>query len=242
MINENIITHNSPKSPISEAYRVLRTNLQFTGLDSPLQVVVVTSSGPSEGKSTTVANLAVTFAQSGSKVIIVDGDLRKPRIHKIFGITNRFGTTNAIVEPLALEDYTHKTPIDGLSILTSGPIPPNPSELLGSNKMKGLLSSLKELYDIILIDSPPVGMVTDAQVLSTLADGTIIVAASGQVTVDALTRARDLLQNVNAKILGVIVNKLEKDSNGYYYDYYYRSYEDENMPRSRKKKRRASEL
>jgi len=233
----DIITHSYPKSPISEAYRVLRTNLKFTSFDSSLKTIVITSSGPSEGKSTTVTNLAVTFVQSGSKAIIIDADLRKPRIHKIFGISNRFGTTNSIVEPQAVDDYLQKTSIEGLDILTSGPLPPNPSELLGSKKMKDLLELVKSRYDIVFIDSPPVGVVTDAQILSTLADGTILVAASGQVTFEALKRSKELLGKVNANILGVVVNMLEKESSGYYY-YYYRSDEDTGGI-SKKRKRRS---
>lgn len=235
---KSIITLSTPKSPISEAYRVIRTNLQFTSLDTPVKVIIVTSSGPTEGKSTTIVNLAVTFAQSGLKTLLMDCDLRKPRISKIFGLSNRFGTTNAIVDPGGLQDYVQNTEVEGLDVLTSGPVPPNPSELLGSNKMKNLLAVLKESYDIVLMDSPPVGMVTDAQVLSTLADGTILVAGSGQVTIDALKRSKELLQNVNARILGVIVNKLGKDSKGYNYNYYYENYENGTDSRGRKKKRR----
>jgi capsular exopolysaccharide synthesis family protein len=237
MIKENIIAYNTPKSPISEAYRVLRTNLQFASLDFPLQVILVTSSGPSEGKSTTVANLAVTFTQSGSKVLIIDADLRKPRIHKIFGVSNRFGATNAVVDTVNLEDYIQTTEIERLSIMTSGPIPPNPAELLGTNRMKNLLNNLREIFDIILIDSPPVMMVTDAQILSTQSDGVLIVAASGQVTGDALNRSKELLEKVNATILGVIMNKQEYQFNNYY-QYYYRSYEDKNIANKKKTKKR----
>lgn len=238
MIFEKIVTHSLPKSPISEAYRVLRTNLQFTGVDTPLQCVVITSSGPSEGKSTTVANLAVTFAHSGSRVLILDADLRKPRIHKMFNLANKTGATNAILDPDNVGEYIQNSIVDGLHILTSGPIPPNPSELLGSIRMKNLITILRGMYDFILIDTPPVCMVTDAQILSTMADGTAIVAASGQVAIEDLNRAKTLLQNVNANILGVILNKKVRDSNAYYYYYYYYESDDKEQGTRKKKRRR----
>jgi len=225
MLSDDVISHKNPKSPISEAYRVLRTNIQFTGFDNPVKLILVTSSGPSEGKSTTAANMAVTFVQSGSRVLLIDADLRKPKIHKIFGLANKWGMTNALIEPESLDKYIQHTEIENLDIITSGPIPPNPSEMLGSKKMKKFIEKIKEIYDIILIDSPPVGMVTDAQILSTIVDGTILVASSGQVTIDALKRAKGLLENVNANILGIVLNKLERESNGYYYYYYYRHYD-----------------
>jgi capsular exopolysaccharide synthesis family protein len=240
MIDESLITHIWPKSPISEAYRVLRTNLQFTGLDTPVKVIVVTSSGPSEGKTTTIANMAITFAQSGVKVLVIDGDLRKPKVNKLFRISNKFGFTNALTQPQNLSDFIQKSETEGLDILASGPIPPNPSELLGSNKMKVLLNTLKEIYDMILIDTPPVRMLTDAQILAALADGTIIVAASGQVTFEALKRAKELLLNVNANIIGVIVNKLERETNGYYYYTYYKHYEEEETLNNKRRRKRAS--
>jgi len=239
MIDESIVTFKSPKSHVSEAYRMLRTNLQFLSLDSPAKVFLITSAGPSEGKSTTVANLAVTFAQSGNKVLIIDCDLRKPCIHKIFWITNRYGVTNAVFDKNKVDDYIQKVDVEDLFVLGCGPIPPNPSEILGSNKMKTLLCYLKEIFDIILIDSPPVGMVTDAQILSTLSDGTIIIAESGKVNVDALKRAKAMLEAVNAKILGVILNNvhnINRESNGYYY--YYKEYDDGQEVKNNKRKRK----
>ena len=219
MINEGIISHNLPKSPESEAYRILRTNIQFIGIDTSKKILLVTSSGPGEGKTITTANIAVAFSQYGSKVLVIDGDLRKSRIHKLFDRSNRRGLTNALMEPDKIHDYIVATDIQNLSLLTSGPLPPNPSELLGSNKMKIILGMLEEEYDFIFIDSPPVGMVTDAQILSTLADGTLLVAAAEQVTVDAFKSAVVLLQNVNANIIGVVLNKLDRQSHGYYYYY-----------------------
>ena len=236
MTLNNLITVNNPKSPISEAYRVIRTNLQFTSLDNPLKVIMVTSSIPGEGKSTTVTNLAVTFAQTGSRVLIVDADLRKPRLHKLFHITNKRGLTGAIMQLDKVSEFIQDTGIENLSIMTSGTIPPNPSELLGSKKMKNLIEKLKTLYDFVIIDSPPVGVITDAQLLATLSDGVLIVAASAEVTNEALNHSKQLLENVNAKIIGIILNKLERESNGYYYYNYYAAYEDE--PITAKKKKR----
>jgi capsular exopolysaccharide synthesis family protein len=240
MLNESLIVHLEPKSPISEAYRVLRTNLQFTSVDTPLKSIAVTSAGPGEGKTTTVSNLAVAFVQSGSNVLIVDADLRKPKLHKMFGVSNKIGTTNAVVDPDEFLRYVQKTAVQGLSIMSSGPIPPNPSELLGSKNMKKLLENMKAMFDVILVDTSPVGMVTDAQIISATTDGIILVAASGKVTVTELERAKGLLQNVNANILGVILNKLEKQSNDYYYNYYYSNYQDGTSTKEKRKKRNTS--
>ncbi|WHH57520.1 CpsD/CapB family tyrosine-protein kinase [Petroclostridium sp. X23] len=233
----SLITHNNPKSPISEAYRVLRTNIQFSGVDKPLKIMVVTSAGPGEGKSTTIANLAITFAQSGSKVLLIDGDLRKPKVHKTFNTHNQTGLTNVLAQHADYKQYVKQCDIDNLDILTSGPIPPNPSELLSSNSMKKLLERFREDYEIVLIDAPPVGTVTDAAILSTIVDGTILVAASGQVEIEAAQRAKQLLEKVNANIIGVVLNKLSKNEQGnyYYYYYYYYGEDDGNDKKKRKK-------
>lgn len=225
MLN-NLITANNPKSPISEAYRVIRTNLQFASLDNPLKTIVVTSSSPGEGKSTTITNLAVTFAQTGSKVLLIDADLRKPQLNKMFHESNKLGLTSAIMFPERVFDFIRETEVENLSLMTSGPIPPNPSELLGSLKMKNLIKALESAYDFVLMDSPPVGMLTDAQLIAALSDGVLIVVASAGVTIEALNHSKHLLEQVNAKIVGVILNKLEKESNGYYY-YNYSAYGDE---------------
>ena len=237
-----LIAHTNPKSPISEAYRVLRTNIQFSSVDKPLKTFVVTSSGPSEGKTTTIVNLAITFAQSGNRVLLIDADLRKPRIHKIFNLLSNVGVTNilAMQDQSGYKQYVHSFELENLYILSSGPTPPNPSELLNSCSMKNLLSKVREDYDIILMDAPPVGSVTDAAILSTLVDGTILVAASGQVEIQALKRAKELLEKVNANILGVVLNKLDKKAKGNDYYYYYYYGEDESkMSKKRRKKQRA---
>lgn len=216
-----LISHQKPKSPIAEAYKTLRTNIQFSFPAGNLKVLLVTSSGPAEGKSTTCANLAITMAESGMKVLLLDSDLRKPAQHRTFGIPNNKGLTNALVENADYKELIQNPGIKGLDILTSGPKPPNPSELLGSEKMKAFLEKLKADYDLIILDTPPVLPVTDAAVLSSLADGVVLVAAHGQATYDALYQAKASLEKVNAKILGVLLNRVPVSSHGGYYYYYY---------------------
>lgn len=240
---KQLITYSNPKSPISEAYRVLRTNIQFSSVDNPLKTIVVTSAGPGEGKTTTIANLAITFAQSGSKTLLIDGDLRKPRLHKHFGFSNDSGITTILARRENYTKHLHEGPVENLHVLVSGPVPPNPSELLSSNSMKQLIVSLKEDYDMVLIDAPPVGTVTDAAILSTLVDGTILVASSGHVEIEAIQRARDLLDKVNANIIGVVLNKLAKNAQGnyyYYYYYYYGEDEEQDVKKRHRKRRKKS--
>lgn len=240
MIDNSLIAHSQPKSPIAEAYRVLRTNIQYSSIDNPLKTMVITSSGPGEGKSTTGANLAITFVQSGNKVLLLDADLRKPKIHKIFGLDNTYGLTNILVKKDEYYNYIKKGPIEGLDIITCGAMPPNPSELLGSKQMKQLMHKFREDYDIVILDAPPVGTVTDAALLSTIVDGTILVASSGVVEIDNLKRAKELLLKVNANIIGVVMNKLSKNSKGGSYYYYYYSDDNKAAPSKKKNKRRKS--
>lgn len=216
-----LIVQSNPKSPISEAYRTLRTNIQFASFDKDIKTIVVTSSGPKEGKSTTAANLALTMAETSKKVIIIDCDLRKPTLHKNFRISNKVGLTNLLAENLKVEEVMVKYS-EYLYLLPSGIIPPSPAEMLSSNKMKVFIEEMTQKFDAIIIDSPPVLAVTDAQILSTIADGVIIVASSGEVEREAVNKAKDLLEKVNANILGVVLNKVEiKGRRGYGYYYYY---------------------
>ena len=247
MSERSIITNESPKSPTSEAYRTLRTNIQFSNIDEDIKSIVFTSSGPAEGKSTTAVNLAVTMAQVGKRVLILDADLRKPTVHKFFNKFNSSGLTTIVVEGNDYKELVQDTDIENLEILTTGPIPPNPSELLGSKKMKSLLSTLKDDYDMVIIDSPPVGLVTDASVLSTIADSVILVCAVGQAQINAAKNSKALLEKVNANILGVVMNKIPLNEGGYY-KYHYSSYynyaayygEDKNYDKkSRRRKKRA---
>jgi capsular exopolysaccharide synthesis family protein len=222
MAQRKLIVHEDPKSPISEAYRTLRTNLQFAKVDSELRTIMLTSSGPAEGKSTTIANVAVALAQSGRSIILVDCDLRKPVQHRIFGKRNK-GVTNILVEDSPAEPFLQTTEIDNLRLLTSGPIPPNPSELLSSSKMEDLLNELKDLADIVLIDAPPTIAVTDAAVLAAKVDGIVLVIDSTSVRPEMAQKAKDLLVKANGHILGVILNRVEIEEEHAYYYYYYGS-------------------
>lgn len=212
-----IVTFTNPKSPGAEQYRTVRTNIQFSSIDKELRSMLVTSSEPSEGKTTTIANLAVTYANQGNKVLLVDADLRKPQIHSLFQVENFEGLSSVIVQNKLVADVAQKTKIENLSVLTSGPIPPNPSELLSSSKMKKLVESLKTEYDMILFDAPPVLAVTDAQIMSKNVDGTVLVVRSNQTEKEKVQKARELLEIVNAKILGVILNGVEQNKDTYYY-------------------------
>ena len=225
MAQRKLIVHEDPKSPISEAYRTLRTNLQFAKINSELRTIMFTSSGPAEGKSTTIANVAVALAQSGRSIILVDCDLRKPVQHRIFGKRNK-GVTNILVDDSPAETFLQDTEIDNLRILPSGPIPPNPSELLSSAKMIQLLDELKGLADLVLIDAPPTIAVTDAAVMAVKVDGIVLVIDSTSVRPEMAQKAKDLLVKANGHILGVILNRAEIEEEHAYYYYYYGSEKD----------------
>ena len=222
VLEDLVITHTDPKSPVSEAYRMLRTNIQFSCIDRPLKRIVVTSANPHEGKTTTLANLAVVFAQSCCKTLLIDTNFRRPRVHEIFGLLNYAGMSNVLAHQKDYTECLRTVNIEKLEILTSGPIPPNPSEMLSSKSMLTFLEKIHSEYDIILLDAPPIGMVTDAAILSTITDGTILVAHSGKVEIEAIQRAKESLEKVNANIIGVVLNKLSKKvSEKYYYQYGY---------------------
>ncbi|WP_027965268.1 CpsD/CapB family tyrosine-protein kinase [Halalkalibacillus halophilus] len=214
-----LITHEEPKSPISEQYRTLRTNLQFSAVDTELRSIVITSSSPSEGKSLTTANLAVAFAQQGKSVLLIDADLRKPTVHYTFRINNTFGLSNLLIGEHTLEDCVTNSKVDNLDILPCGPVPPNPSELLGSRSMQKLIDTAKESYDMVIFDSPPVLAVTDSQVLANHTDGVLLVVRSKKTEKDAASRAKELLVQAKANVLGVVLN--DKDTKEGEYFYYY---------------------
>ena len=216
----DLITHTNSKSPISEAYRTLRTNIQFSSVDKQIKTLMVTSSMMSEGKTTTITNLAETFAQAGNRVIVVDADLRRPRVHQVFGVSNQQGVTNVLAGQVDLKDVV-KVAGSQINVLTSGPIPPNPSELLGSAKMKDLVQLLSEHYDIVLIDAPPVNMVTDAAILSTFVDGVVLAIVSGKTEIEAGKRALKSLEGVKANVLGAVMTMMPVTKRDYYsYQYY----------------------
>jgi len=214
-----LITHLNPKSPIAEQYRTIRTNIDFSIADRNLRSLVVTSSGPGEGKSMTTANLAVVMAQQGRKVLLVDADLRKPTVHYTFRLVNTEGLSNLLTKRAKLTDVLTKTDVDNLYVITSGPIPPNPAELLSSRAMHELMTQALGIFDIIIFDTPPVLAVTDAQILSSQADGTVLVVASGTTEKDAALEAKDLLQKSQARILGVVLNRQPIKNSRYYYYY-----------------------
>lgn len=216
-----IITQTSPKSPISEAYRTLRTNVDFSSIDEDLQIIMVTSAGPGEGKSTTVTNLAVTFAQSDRKVLIIDGDLRKPTMHHTFVRSNRSGLTNILIGKTDWQSAVQESDLPELDLLTSGPVPPNPSELLASKRMKELLQQLKQHYDVILLDTPPALVVTDAQITAANSDGIVLVLNSGKVKRDHVLKVKTSLEHVRGRILGVVLNNVERKGRDSQYYYYY---------------------
>jgi non-specific protein-tyrosine kinase len=222
-----IFSINEPKSLAAEAYRTLRTNLQFSSLDIPLRSLVVTSAVATEGKTTTAANLAVVMAQAGNRIVLVDGDLRRPSAHKLFGLTNRTGLTTALVEdPEALNGYLQESGIENLRVLTAGPIPPNPQELLGSQRMKELLRRLEEEADIVVIDTPPTLVVSDANVLAARASGVLMVVNTGKTRRAAVRQAVEGLRKVGANLLGCVLNMVTTRGgrSAYYYSSYYYSH------------------
>ncbi|WP_432407013.1 CpsD/CapB family tyrosine-protein kinase [Wukongibacter sp. M2B1] len=219
-----LISLNNPKSLISEAYRTLRTNVQFSGVDKNIKSIAITSFNAEEGKTTTISNLAIMMARADKRVLLIDADLRRPKIHEYFEMNNISGLTNALILNQPLKSIRKKSKVKGLDILTSGPKPPNPSEILDSNAMKILISQAEEEYDRILLDSPPIGAVTDPAILSVIVDGTILVINHGKTSIDEAKRAKLLLENVNANILGVVLNKIPKNSKGYYNNYYHQNY------------------
>jgi capsular exopolysaccharide synthesis family protein len=208
-----------PSSPVSEQYRTIRTNIQFaSSVDYKLQTLVVTSSGPSEGKSTTSANLAVVFAKSGQKVLLVDADMRKPTVFKTFQLTNEIGLSTVLSTSKNIDEAAQKTSIENLSVLTSGPKPPNPSELLGSMRMDQVIKEARNLYDIVIFDMPPIVAVTDAQIMASKVDGTLLVVRENVTKKESVTKAKELLHLVNARVLGVVYNGAEQSKDqGYYY-------------------------
>jgi capsular exopolysaccharide synthesis family protein len=202
-------------------------------MDKPCKTILFTSTNPQDGKSTTISNVAVTMAQAGNKVIVVDCDLRKPVLHKIFNLANHRGLTNAMMQQLSLEELVHEKVVPNLDVLTSGPIPPNPAEMLSSPRSKALWDRLAEAYDYVLIDSPPVLAVADASILASGVDGVILVIGSASTRINLAQEAKEQLLKANVNIIGAVLNGMNMKSSDYQYYYYY-SHDDAN----RKKKHR----
>jgi non-specific protein-tyrosine kinase len=219
--NKSLVAIEQPKTPFAEAFRTLRTNIQFSSVDKPIKTVMVTSAGPGEGKSTLAANLAVVMAQSGLRTVLIDCDLRRPSIHKIFSLPNQQGITTALLHELtALNGEVRSMPVEHLRVIPSGPIPPNPSELVGSRRMTQLLDTLAGENDFVIIDSPPALAVTDASILARKVDGVILVIESGATRRTLALKAKAQLEQVGAHVLGATLNKLSARTGNEYYYYY----------------------
>lgn len=217
-IPERLVTQRMPRSPVAEAFRVLRTNLSFSAVDGGLRSLMVSSASPSEGKSTTAANLAIAMAQSGKRVILVDADLRRPTQHKAFSAGNELGLTAALLDGArCVTEHCQETATPGLRLLTSGPLPPNPSELLNSQRMHEVLARLQAEADIVIVDSPPVLSVADACILAAQVDGALLVVKANETRRDALVQAVVGLQKTEGNLLGVVMNQLRANGRGYYY-------------------------
>jgi len=219
-VARKLVTNVNPKSVVSEQFRTVRTNINFSMPDKDLKTLLFTSSTPGEGKSTSAANVAIVFAQDGKKVLLVDADMRKPTMHYTFHTPNTTGLSNLLTRKWGLQDVVIQTEIDGLHLVTCGPIPPNPAELLGSKTMDVLLEELIASYDIVIFDAPPILSVTDAQILSNKCDGTILVLNSGSTEKASVLKAKEALVSAKANILGTILNNFVLEKDHYYYQYY----------------------
>ena len=240
----DLVCLNAPKSTASESYRGIRTNILFSSAGSAPQVILVSSPGPREGKTMTATNLAITMAQSGSKVALVDCDLRRPKIHRMFGLTKDRGLTNLLVGNAKFgETVVHSKDLSNLDIVFSGPVPPNPSEMLGSDRMKEFISELRKHYDRVIIDSPPITAVTDAAILGKIVDGVVMVIRAGQTVREVAKNSVNQMHAVGANVLGAVLNAVDIGKDKYYYYYYYQYYhyyygDDDKKEKRRNKKRR----
>jgi len=216
-VSSSLIALRDPRSPAAEAYRTLRTNIQFSSLDKPLQTLLATSTAPDEGKSTTIANLAVTMAQAEQRVILVDCDLRRPSLHTLFDLSNETGLTSMILAQEDADIPLQDTGVAGLRLLASGPLPPRPADVLGSRRMEAAIARLRAEADIVLFDTPPVVAVIDAAVLATKVDGVLLIFQANQTNRDRARQARQILEKVKANIVGVVLNNAPAEQGyGYY--------------------------
>ena len=224
------------RSPVAEAYRALRTNLLFSTIDKEVKTLVITSSSPGEGKSRTAANLATALAQAGYRTLLVDADFRRPSQHRLFGRVRNIGLSNLMIQDVPEEQLVYAVEdLPTLHLVTSGPTPPNPSELLGSARMRGVLAHLRQRYHYVIVDTPPVNAVTDAAVLATAVDGVVLVVESGRTTYAALAHTREAIERVGGTVLGAVVNKVRSRSAGYYEGYYEYGYYQSEAAKAAKK-------
>ena len=223
-MKSELIVNNKPKSSVSEAIKTIRANLQFSNIDETVNSILVTSSSPSEGKSFVTANLAIAFAQAGSRVLIVDCDMRRGRQHKIFNVSNEKGLSNLLIDDVKkkFKKYILETEIENLYVLPRGVVPPNPSEILSSEKNKELAGVLEEYFDMVIYDGVPVGGLADSVIMADLADKIIIVCAYKETKIEELQNTKKVLEKFQDKIAGVIVNKLPEKKDRYYSYYAYK--------------------
>ncbi|MBB5179392.1 capsular exopolysaccharide synthesis family protein [Planomicrobium koreense] len=215
-----LIAFTTPRSFVAEQFRTLRTNITFSSPDEDIRTMVVTSAAPSEGKSTTSANLAVVYAQEGKKVLLIDGDMRKPTTHYTFHMGNTTGLSSVLTRQTTIEEAIRATSVERLDLLTCGPIPPNPAELLASKSMDALIRQLRDMYDLIIFDAPPVLSVTDGQILANKCDGTILVVSSGNTEKEMAAKAKEAILASNSRIIGAVLNNFELPKDSHYYQYY----------------------
>jgi capsular exopolysaccharide synthesis family protein len=220
-----LVPFHFPNSRLAESYRSIRTSLLLSSADQPVKTVIVTSALPGEGKTVSVANLGVTLAQAGKNVLIVDADLRKPRQHRIFNVKNTYGLTSYLTDSIEIAKVVKTTAVPNLWLVNSGPVPPNPAELLGSEKMAAFVALLRDKCDYILFDMPPILEISDALVLGAKVDGMILVVHGDRTSREALRKAREKLDLLKVKTLGVIINNVNVDHRGYHYKDYYYNYE-----------------
>jgi capsular exopolysaccharide synthesis family protein len=226
-----LVTETEPKSPAAEAYRTLWTNIHFSGIDKPCRTIVFTSAGQGEGKTTSVANFGVVVAEAGTRVCLIDSDLRRPALHKMFGLPNTRGLTTALLENLPIAEVAQPTAVPALSVVTSGPLPPNPAELVGSKRMRDILDSGEAAFDLVVCDSPPVISVADGLALSAQCDGVVLVVRAGTIAHEVIRRAVEHIESVKGRILGVVLNSVDLRRDGYYsyYKYYGKYYSSNGM-------------
>lgn len=238
---DDLITIGSPKSTASESYRGLRTSILFSAADVPPRTILITSAAPAEGKTITSANIAVAMAQAGNKILLIDGDLRRPRMHRVFNVPRDRGLSNILAGTCGIDEAIIQTTIPGIDIIPCGPVPPNPSEMLGSQSMLKIIETLRGRYDRIIIDSPPITAVTDAVIISRLVDGVLLVVRAGETHREIIKNGISLLQSANAHILGAILNGVNMGRDSYYYYQYYYYYYGEDGEKKKKvhRKRRA---
>jgi len=237
-IPPDLVTLHSPKSTASESFRGIRTGILFASVDSAPQVIMVSSSGPSEGKTSCASNLAITMAQSGSRVILLDCDMRRPRVHHMFDVRREAGISSFLVGSNDLSEVVRTTPVKNLEVIPCGPIPPNPSEILGSNKMRQLIDVLRTEYNHVIIDTPPITAVTDSVVLGPMVDGVLMVIRAGATPKQVVQNGLAQLQTVNAHILGAVLNGVNTGRDSYYYYQYYYYYYGEDGDRKKKSGKR----